>query len=173
MHLTTFVSFHPLDLTITQNLDFLENSEFLNFQSQKDAEAAISGVLYRSMFLKILQTSLENTCARVSFLIKLQASRLWHRCFPVKFAEIFRTPFLQNISVKLHLNMVVSFGNSAFFEFFIKEILRTDIPASNKMCDFLCYFLLIDQISLCGCFYFLRHVAISVLQLFVIRFVTS
>ena len=45
MHLTTFVSFHPLDLTITQNLDFLENSEFLNFQSQKDAEAAIGGVL--------------------------------------------------------------------------------------------------------------------------------
>ena len=42
------------------------------------------------MFLEISQNSQENTCARVSFLIKLQAlpatllkKRLWHRCFPV------------------------------------------------------------------------------------------
>ena len=36
-----------------------------------------------------------NTCARVSFLIKLQAlkKRLWHRCFPVNFAKFLRTPF--------------------------------------------------------------------------------
>ena len=31
-------------------------------------------VLQKKMFLKILQNSLENTCVRVSFLIKLQAS---------------------------------------------------------------------------------------------------
>ena len=42
-----------------------------------------------------------NTCARVSFLIKLQASRpatllkksLWYRCFPVNFVKFLRTPF--------------------------------------------------------------------------------
>ena len=28
----------------------------------------------------------ENTCTRVSFLIKLLIKRLWHRCFPVNFA---------------------------------------------------------------------------------------
>ena len=42
----------------------------------------------------------ENTCTRVSFLIKLQAGpatllkkRLWHRCFPVNFAKFLRTTF--------------------------------------------------------------------------------
>ena len=36
-------------------------------------EAATGGVLYKKVFLKISQNSWENTCARVSFLIKLQA----------------------------------------------------------------------------------------------------
>ena len=45
----------------------------------------------KKVFLKVLQNSQENTCARVSFLIELQA---WHRCFPVNFAKFLRTPFL-------------------------------------------------------------------------------
>ena len=46
----------------------------------------------KKVFCKISQ---ENTCARVSFLIKLQISdlRLWHRCFPVNFVKFLRTPF--------------------------------------------------------------------------------
>ena len=58
----------------------------------------------------MLQNSQENTCARVSFLIKLQAwglrpatllkTRLWHRCFPVNFQ---RTPLLQNTLWRLLL----------------------------------------------------------------------
>ena len=42
----------------------------------------------------------DNACARVSFLIKLQALSLQlvkletHRCFPVNFAKFLRTPFL-------------------------------------------------------------------------------
>ena len=45
------------------------------------------------MFLEILQNSQENTCVRVSFLIKtwdLQLylkKRLWHMCFPVNFVK--------------------------------------------------------------------------------------
>ena len=40
------------------------------------------------VFLKILQNSEENPCARVSFLIKLQLKkRLWHRYFPVNIAK--------------------------------------------------------------------------------------
>ena len=39
-----------------------------------------------------------NTCARASFLIKLQASllkkRLWHMCFSVNFAKYLRTHFV-------------------------------------------------------------------------------
>ena len=48
------------------------------------------------MFLEILQNSQENICARISFLIRLQAEakRLWHRCFPVNLAKFLRTPFL-------------------------------------------------------------------------------
>ena len=54
----------------------------------------------KKVFLEIPQNSQENTCARVSFLIKLQASpatllqkRPWHWCFPVNFAKFLRTPF--------------------------------------------------------------------------------
>ena len=53
------------------------------------------------LFLEISQNLQENTCARVSFLIKLQ--RLWRRCFPVSFAKFLRTPFLQNTSGQLLL----------------------------------------------------------------------
>ena len=46
--------------------------------------------------LEISQNSQKNTCVRVSFSIKLQASkkRLWHRCFPGHFAKFLRTHFL-------------------------------------------------------------------------------
>ena len=37
-------------------------------------ETATGGVLQEKVFLEISQNSQENTCARVSFLIKLQAS---------------------------------------------------------------------------------------------------
>ena len=68
----------------------------------------------KKVFREISQNSQENTCARVSLLIKLQGSdlqlyqkrnsgtrpatllkkRLWHWCFPVNFAKFLRTPFL-------------------------------------------------------------------------------
>ena len=41
----------------------------------------------KKVFLKISQNLQENTCARVSFLIKLQA-------FPINFVKFLRTPFL-------------------------------------------------------------------------------
>ena len=37
------------------------------------SEAASRGVLYKKVFLEISQNSQGNTCAKVSFLIKLQA----------------------------------------------------------------------------------------------------
>ena len=40
------------------------------------AEVVTGGVLQENAFLEISQNSQENTCARVSFLIKLQASGL-------------------------------------------------------------------------------------------------
>ena len=70
-----------------------------------------SGILYteavtlscsvRKVFLEILQNSQGNTCARVSFLIKLHASllkkRFWHRCFLVNFVKFQRTPFFTEL----------------------------------------------------------------------------
>ena len=47
-------------------------------------EAGTRGVLRKKMFLEISQNSQENTCARVSFLIKLQA---WG--FSCQFCEIY------------------------------------------------------------------------------------
>ena len=44
------------------------------------------------MFLKMSQNSQENTYIRV-FFSKVAEQR--HRCFPVKFAEFLRTPFLE------------------------------------------------------------------------------
>ena len=53
----------------------------------------------KKVFLEISQTSQENTCTRVYFLIKLQPAtllknRVWHKCFSVNFAKFLRTPFL-------------------------------------------------------------------------------
>ena len=62
------------------------------------------------VFLEISQNSQENTCARVSFLIKLQVApaillkkRLWHWCFSMNFAKFLRTPFSQNTPGRLLL----------------------------------------------------------------------
>ena len=63
------------------------------------------------VLLEIFQNSQENTFARDSFLIKLQAwtatlfkNRFWHRCFSVNFAKFLRTlldesfyPLLENV----------------------------------------------------------------------------
>ena len=61
------------------------------------SEAATGGVLRKKVFLKILQNSQENTCAKVSFLIKLQANLIKKetlaQVFLVNFAKFLRKPF--------------------------------------------------------------------------------
>ena len=60
-------------------------------------------VFVKKVFLEISENSQENTCVRVSFLVKLQTfmrpatllkKRFWHRCFPVNFAKFIKTRFL-------------------------------------------------------------------------------
>ena len=53
------------------------------------AEAATGGVLLKKVFLEILQNSQENTCARVSFLIKLQASSKEHLFYRTPLGDWF------------------------------------------------------------------------------------
>ena len=61
-----------LSVTDIQWSRFLERSDWLLAMEKK--EGATWGVLSEKVFLEISQSSQENTCARVSFLMKLQAA---------------------------------------------------------------------------------------------------
>ena len=70
------------------------------------------------MFLEIFQNSHENTCARVSFLIKpatLLKKRLWRRYFPMNFVKFLGKPFLQNTSGSPLLSIAFHLETSGFF----------------------------------------------------------
>ena len=66
------------------------------------SEAVVRKCSVEKVFLDISQSLHENTCARASFSIKLQAlglrsatllkKRLWISCFPMNFAKFLRTP---------------------------------------------------------------------------------
>ena len=62
-------------------------------------EAATRGVLFKKVFLEISQNSQENTCARVSFLIKLQTlgnfikKEALAQVFSCEFCEISKNTF--------------------------------------------------------------------------------
>ena len=101
-----------LPLCISQIFIFCTNEMILlmhplpraYWQKQLKSESAPGGK--QKMFLEILQNSQKNTCDRVSFLNKvatLLKKRLWHRYFPLNFAKLLRTPFLQNTSGQLPL----------------------------------------------------------------------
>ena len=69
---------------------------------ERQTEAATGDVLLKEVFLKCLQNSQENTCARVLFLIKLHAvtaallqKRLYVvQVFSSEFDEVFKKTFL-------------------------------------------------------------------------------
>ena len=67
------------------------------------AEAVPQRCSVKKVLLEISQNPQGNTCARVSFLIKLQAC---------EFYEILRTPFLRKTSGRLLLNTVKNISNS-------------------------------------------------------------
>ena len=90
------------------NLFKVTNKETRAMSLQKQ----LTDVLSKKLFLKILQNSQENTCARVSFLIKLPASglQLYSKsdfgtgiCLPVNFAKFLRKPFWQNTTGRLFM----------------------------------------------------------------------
>ena len=61
------------------------------------SEAPTGGVLEKKVFLKILQIFTGRHLCWSHFLIKLQALRLQHRCFPVKFGKLLKIPILKDI----------------------------------------------------------------------------
>ena len=68
-----------------------------SYQKYVYSEAATRDVLYKKVFLKISQNSQENTCARVSFLIKLQAWSFF--LFSCEFCEIFAEHLWKTVSI--------------------------------------------------------------------------
>ena len=74
------------------------NCEILNVEKTiEEQKQSPGGVLSKKVLLKISKKSQENTCARVSFLVKdwnFIKKRLQHRCFPMKYGKFI----LQNTS---------------------------------------------------------------------------
>ena len=70
----------------------LDNNSFHLFQARKKNHKQSPQVFYKKyMFLKIWQRSQENTCVRVSFLLK---KRPWHSYITVNVAKFLTTAFL-------------------------------------------------------------------------------
>ena len=66
------------------------------------------------VFLEISQNSQENTCARVSFLIKL------HWRFPVNFTKFLKKNVLLIIILIMHLSVNTNYNSPYFFMIFYK-----------------------------------------------------
>ena len=115
---TTFIQ------TCTQNENFTNQDGKLPKISYKTSEAVSWRCSVKNVFLKISQSSQENTCGRLSYLIKIQASAqiLWHRYFPVNFAKFLRTPFF--IEYLRQLLLKTSHKNPSLIDFlFVNYIL--------------------------------------------------
>ena len=67
----------------------------------------------KKVFLKILQISQGNTCARVSFILK---KRLWHRCFPGNFVKFLRTAFSTEHLRWLLLDLITAYSFDICFK---------------------------------------------------------
>ena len=100
----------------------------------------------KKVFLKISQNSQENTCARVSFLIKWQTPpatllkrRLWHRCFPVNFAKfsIQEHLFLQRTSGGCFCNYNLQIYNAADPLFISETVVRSCSVKKVKAYNFI------------------------------------
>ena len=75
--------------------------------TQFHIETATRGILWWTLFLEISQNSQEDTWARVSFLLKLQAWETLAQVFSCEFCEIskstYRTPLVAASEHKLHI----------------------------------------------------------------------
>ena len=116
---------------------FIINNQYLPLTP----EAVTRSVLWKKVFLEILQNSQEKACARVSFLKKW----LWHRCFPVNFAIFLRTPFFiehlwTTASVTLHISSYCctrtrNFSKTILTKTYASFIFHTQINISSKNCN--------------------------------------
>ena len=86
-----------VEITVTKTRTLINNN------NSDDTQAVVQMCSVKKLFLKTSQNSQEKICARISFLIRLQATGsqvckfiknwLWHKCFSVNFAKFLRAPF--------------------------------------------------------------------------------
>ena len=74
----------------------------------------------KKVFLEISQNSQENTCDRVSFLIKLTLAQV----FPVNFAKFLRTPFFIEYLWWLLLKVLTSYIDYVMFMLISNESIK-------------------------------------------------
>ena len=84
-------------------------------------EAVVQTFSVKKVLLESSQNSRENTCARVSFLIK---KKLWHWCFAVNFTKFLRIPFLTE-----HLHWLLLF--KALQSFLIENLTHLYLSQSH------------------------------------------
>ena len=132
---------HPSCLEKLWNI-WLLFCEF-NLVIMVNTEAATRGVLIKKVFLEISQDSQENTCVRVSFLIKKRPAHLlkkrpWHRCFPVNFVKLLKTPFLPEhlrwllLSIESELMHWSWKSPMVYWKNFIEFAAKKNKPDDNK-----------------------------------------
>ena len=99
------------------------------------SEAVVRRCCIKKVFLKILQISQENTCARTSFFNKVSSlspttlfkKRLQHKCFPMKFRNFLRTSLfiehlrwlllmMQNFFINFFGDLRISLGLLKYFD---------------------------------------------------------
>ena len=104
------------------NFGLLRNSSF------PILEAATRGILVKKVFLKISQNSQENTCARISFLIKKKKALA--QVFSCEFYEIFKNIFFRE-HLRTTASTIYHIVHSFFVLSFSKDYLHIHFDSSN------------------------------------------
>ena len=91
-----------------QDVEGLNSGKSINLVTLSKSNLKQRNTLQKQMFYKkgVLKDFAKfkwNTCARVFFNKVFLKQRLWHRCFPVNFAQLFRAPIWKKTSGRLLL----------------------------------------------------------------------
>ena len=92
---------------------------------------------YEKVFFEISQNSQENISGvRAATLLK---KSFWHRCFPVNFTKLLRTPFVQNSSgwlLRTIFYWTSPVAASGSFRFPACNFIKKEIPGKMFFCEF-------------------------------------
>ena len=89
------------NINTEKHAESTKNLNLTHFKQMFFSKTVVRRCSVKNVFLKIPENPQENTCARVSFLMKLGRfqsailfkKRLWHTCIPVNFAKFLSTHF--------------------------------------------------------------------------------